>query len=135
MSVKDRIKAFADAKGVTYRELSTIMGASPGYINSISKSIQPDKMSRLSTRFPDLNVSWLLTGEGEMLHRGEVNVGGVDYNNSGGNHTHTHNAPLDLLSALNKSQALVEQSQSLQVKSQEQIDRLLGIIEKMQSKE
>lgn len=97
MNVKDRIKAFADAKGVTYRELSTIMGASPGYINSISKSIQPDKVSILSAQFPDLNVSWLLTGEGSMLlsdskittSGGNTNVisGGSNYNV--GNHTST----------------------------------------------
>lgn len=104
-------------------------------VNRKTKEISFEVADGLVKASPELSRVWLLTGEGEMLHRGEVNVGGVDYNNSGGNHTHTHNSPLDLLSALNKSQALVEQSQSLQVKSQEQIDRLLGIIEKMQSKE
>lgn len=67
MDVKNRIKAFADYKGISYRSLSQMIGASPGYINSISKSIQPDKIDSISAQFPELNISWLLTGEGEML--------------------------------------------------------------------
>lgn len=67
MSVKDRIKQFADYVDVSYRDLSVQMGASAGYINSISRSIQPDKLSRLSAQYPQLNTNWLLTGNGEML--------------------------------------------------------------------
>lgn len=67
MSVKDRIKQFADYVDVSYRDLSVQMGASAGYINSISRSIQPDKLSRLSAQYPQLNTNWLITGNGEML--------------------------------------------------------------------
>lgn len=66
-NVKTRIQAFADRKRLSYRELSVSIGASSGYINSISKSIGPDKLSCLSARYPDLNIAWLLTGEGSML--------------------------------------------------------------------
>lgn len=66
-NVKTRIQAFADSKGLSYRELSESIGASPGYINSISKSIGPDKLSILSAKYPDLDIAWLLTGEGSML--------------------------------------------------------------------
>lgn len=31
------------------------------------KSIQPDKVEKISASFPDLNVEWLMTGEGSML--------------------------------------------------------------------
>ena len=31
------------------------------------KTIQPAKLKSISLQFPDLNKSWLLTGEGEML--------------------------------------------------------------------
>ncbi len=68
MSVKDRIKQFADYVDISYRDLSVQMGASAGYINSISRSIQPDKLSRLSAQYPQLNTNWLLTGNGEMLN-------------------------------------------------------------------
>ena len=66
-TVKTRIQAFAEHIGLSCRELSVSMGASPGYINSISKSIAPDKLGSLSAQYPDLNIAWLLTGEGSML--------------------------------------------------------------------
>lgn len=77
-SVKERIKAFARHKGLSYRELSHSMGVSAGYINSINKSMQPDKVSRLAALYPELNTAWLLTGEGEMINPGALpSDGGV----------------------------------------------------------
>ena len=31
------------------------------------KSIQPDKAEKIASSFPDLNITWLMTGEGDML--------------------------------------------------------------------
>ncbi len=43
------------------------VGLSTGYVNNIRVSIQPDKIQKISQRFPEINAGWLLTGEGEML--------------------------------------------------------------------
>ena len=51
------------------RQFSLSIGVSPGYVNSISKSIQPDKINRITEQYPELNMSWLLTGDGEMLRK------------------------------------------------------------------
>jgi transcriptional regulator with XRE-family HTH domain len=67
MSVKERLKKFVEYKGISDRQFSLSIGLSAGYINSISKSIQPDKISRISAQYPELNTNWLITGEGEML--------------------------------------------------------------------
>lgn len=67
MSVKQRLIEYINYRGISARQFSISIGASAGYVNSISKSIQPDKLSRISIKFPDLNTGWLLTGEGEML--------------------------------------------------------------------
>lgn len=40
---------------------------SNGFVNNISKGIGADKLQRILRSFPDLNQSWLLNGEGEML--------------------------------------------------------------------
>lgn len=71
MTVKQRLVEYINYRGISARQFSITIGASAGYVNSISKSIQPDKLSRISVEFPDLNTGWLLTGEGEML-KGEV---------------------------------------------------------------
>lgn len=67
MSVKQRVKEFVMYKKMSDRQFSLSIGVSAGYINSISKSIQPDVMNSISALYPDLNIGWLLTGEGEML--------------------------------------------------------------------
>lgn len=45
-------------------------GISNGYLSNMSKngsSTTTDIMLKVSERFPDLNINWLITGEGEML--------------------------------------------------------------------
>ena len=68
--------------------------------------------------FPEIPVAWLLTGEGDIIV--------VDRNITGDNNT-TSNSDDVLLKAI---EAIAEQ-QKITAKSQEQIDRLLGIIEKL----
>ena len=43
------------------------MGLSNGYINSMRKGLGYDKLEQISISFPELNIGWLLTGEGSML--------------------------------------------------------------------
>jgi len=71
MSVKERIKEFANYKRFSDRAFCKEVGLSGTYINSIRTSIQPDKVQLITVRFPELNAGWLLTGEGEMLKNNE----------------------------------------------------------------
>lgn len=65
-SVKQRIKEFAKYKERSVRSFESKVGLTLGYVNAIRKSIQPDKIERIASTYPDLNISWLLTGEGDM---------------------------------------------------------------------
>lgn len=67
MTVKQRIIQYVEYRKISARKFSVSIGASPGYVNAISKSIQPDKLSRISELYPDLNTEWLMTGKGSML--------------------------------------------------------------------
>ncbi|PQL94299.1 helix-turn-helix domain-containing protein, partial [Apibacter adventoris] len=67
MSVKERIKKFVSYKNISIRNFCNIIGVSSAYITSMRKSIQPDKLESISLHFPDINIEWLLTGEGSML--------------------------------------------------------------------
>lgn len=66
-SVKDRLIAYLDYKGVSKSEFGRRIGVSNAFVTSIRKSIQPDKVTAIQNEFPDLDIPWLLTGEGEML--------------------------------------------------------------------
>lgn len=66
-TVKERLNAFLRYKEVNNSEFGRAIGVSSAFVSSIRKSIQPDKIEKIKSTFPDLNVSWLLTGEGPML--------------------------------------------------------------------
>lgn len=67
-SVKQRLIQFIKYKGISQRKFESAIGVSNGFINNISKSIGAEKMQSIESKFPELNKSWLLTGEGEMLN-------------------------------------------------------------------
>lgn len=66
-SVKERLIAFIDYKGITKNKFETLCSLSKRYVSNISRSISPDVAERISLTFPDLNMGWVMTGEGEML--------------------------------------------------------------------
>lgn len=68
-SVKQRLIQYIEYKNISIRSFERKCGLSNGYIRSIEQTIMPRKLKSISLQFPDLNQSWLLTGEGEMLNK------------------------------------------------------------------
>lgn len=62
-TVKDRLKAYLSAKNISMAEFGRRIGVSGAYVTSMRKSIQPDKIEKIRTEFPDLDIDWLLTGK------------------------------------------------------------------------
>lgn len=67
MSVKERIKEFAKKEKGSVKAFEESINASNGYLNSIQKSIGLDKLEAILEKYPNLNLEWLLTGNGEMI--------------------------------------------------------------------
>lgn len=67
-TVKDRLLKFIEYLGLSKNRFEEICGLSKRYVSNISVSIQPDKVKKISLKFPELNTGWLLTGEGRMLN-------------------------------------------------------------------
>lgn len=65
--VKGRLKEYIKYSGITTMEFERSIGASNGYVTSISKGIGAKFSREISKNYPDLNLDWLLTGEGSML--------------------------------------------------------------------
>ena len=66
-TIKERLTAYLRYKGINKSEFGRIIGVSNAYISSMRKSIQPDKAEKIASSFPDLNITWLMTGDGDML--------------------------------------------------------------------
>ena len=67
MGVKERLIEFIDHKKISRRSFALGIGASSSFVNSISKGIGSEYVERIKDAYPDLNIAWLLTGEGSML--------------------------------------------------------------------
>lgn len=70
MTTKERLKLFIKTQNMTVSEFEKAIKVSNGYVNSITKSIPPDKLSLIVDNFPLINIYWLLLGKGDMLLSG-----------------------------------------------------------------
>lgn len=68
MSVKDRLIDFLKYKGLSQSKFEKSIGASNGYINSMRKGIGAERLEQVRREYPDLNIDWLLSGNGNMLN-------------------------------------------------------------------
>jgi transcriptional regulator with XRE-family HTH domain len=65
-TVKSRLIEYLESKHLSKSDFSRKIGVSASFVTSIRKSIQPDKIKSIALYFPELNIDWLLTGEGNM---------------------------------------------------------------------
>ena len=125
-TINERLKKFIKYKNLSVREFERKSGLANGYVSSIKYTILPEKLSQVSIQFPELNTVWLLTGEGEMLkniHQTVNGDGNTQVAGNGNTVTHTDMALTKALDELAEQRRLVS-------KAQEQIDRLIGLLEK-----
>lgn len=66
-TVKDRLLLYLKYKGLTNRAFQTSLGLSNAYVSNLVGSILPRQQQAISEKYPDLNMKWLITGEGEMI--------------------------------------------------------------------
>lgn len=66
-AVKERLEDFLKIKKISKTEFGKRIGVSAAYVTGIRKSLSQEKISSIAREFPNLNIEWLLTGEGQML--------------------------------------------------------------------
>lgn len=119
-SVKERTIEFVKSQKITMKEFETRCGLSTGYVTSMRKGYGADKLNNVLKAFPQLNRDWLLYGEGSML---------TDPATAPAASSSTDLSSTDLSSALNKAMDEIAAQRRLTEKSQQQIDRLLSLLE------
>ena len=105
MSIKERARIFCAHKGIKVADFERASNLSNGYLNNVRKSPSLEKVEGIRVAYPDLNVHWLITGQGEMLKTQSMNTvvtGDVSGNGNqivAGNNNHIatpHPKPEDL---------------------------------------
>lgn len=66
-TIQERLNLFIDAKNLSVKQFELKCGLSDGIASDASGNVNKSTLGEISNAFPDLNIVWLLTGEGEML--------------------------------------------------------------------
>jgi len=66
--MKQRILQFIDFKGINKNVFYKKTGLSNGFLDKTG-SIGVDKLEKILNSFPEINVEWLITGNGQMIKK------------------------------------------------------------------
>lgn len=129
MNLKERLLAFLEYKDIKKGTFEKMVGLSNGFVDKVGDNTRVKKLEQISNFFPDLNMIWLRTGEGEMLKDSPPkNESAAIVNHQVGNGNHfASNPTVDRF--LDELAAQRELYTKQLTKSQEQMDRLITIIE------
>lgn len=73
MNLKDRFIAYLEYKGIKKAVFEKDAGFGNGFVDKMGNNTRTSTLDRISNYCPDLNISWLRTGEGNMLKTTEAN--------------------------------------------------------------
>lgn len=65
--MRDRLRAYIRHKGITEYSFCKQAGLTRNFMNWETAGISGKSMHKIGRAFPDLNLQWVATGEGEML--------------------------------------------------------------------
>ena len=125
MDLRQRVLEYCKRKNIAVSRFEKECNLANGYFNQVKKRPSLDKIESISRAFPDLNTDWLLTGEGEML-RQNIQQAGDNSTQVQGTNNHV-SSPRVLEMAMTE----IAEQRKLVAKSQEQIDRLITLLEKI----
>lgn len=134
MSKKSTIEIIAENERLDLKELALKVGCNPQNMYDIksgkAKSVSKRIAEKIIIVFPQYSKSWVMTGEGEM-YKDPTGTAAI-FNNQVGNGNHfTSTATVErFLDELAAQRELTKEAQQQLTKSQEQMDRLITIIEK-----
>lgn len=83
-NLKSRLIEFITAKGMSIRRFEQECGLPNACISNMRNNITTRRLDAITAKFPDLNLQWLMTGEGGMSrtepdgNTGEQDAGGLE---------------------------------------------------------
>lgn len=130
--MNERINVFIQSLGITVSEFERICNLSNGAVSKMGDNTRTSTIDKISKMYPYLNITWLRTGEGDMI-KGQVSQTSHGDNspniNGNGNHLEPTSSLLD--KALDEISAMRKALTDALAVNQRNTDRLLNIIENM----
>ncbi len=141
MELSKRIAKVVELSGMTIPQFSTYVGfKTPQAVRELlkgnTKSLSYQAKEKIAAAFPNINIGWLITGEGEMLKNSDNTISDDDNNITvGGDATisncSSEQALMLTLKELSEMRKLLAEALDA---NKEQAQRFLGIIESLTNK-
>lgn len=74
MDMRERLRAYAQHKGISLYSFCKSAGLASNFITWGTKGMSARAMYRIGQTFPDLNLEWVVTGDGDMLKGEEATI-------------------------------------------------------------
>jgi len=65
--VQERLRKFIEYLRISIKAFERSINVENSYVNSIRNSIPPEKLDSISKEYPELDMTWLIMGTGQML--------------------------------------------------------------------
>ncbi|HHV86243.1 MAG TPA: hypothetical protein GXX42_10605 [Petrimonas sp.] len=129
-NAKERLLKFLLHLDIGQGKFEELVGISNGYINNNKGSIGSSVMDRISTRYPELNINWIATGNGDML----ISSKEKHLNNS--NESYYREKYIESLqNIISEKEETIKLQKDEIMKLKDEISRLNGIISKSSVRE
>ena len=63
--MKERLILFLKHLGIGQLRFENNVGLSRGFVNAVGDTIRESSLGKISSVYPELNINWLKTGEGQ----------------------------------------------------------------------
>lgn len=126
MAAKDNLLKYIELQGIKKSDFYRSTGLSNGFLDK-NANISSDKIEIIISNYPDLNLYWLITGQGEMLKSEDIQGSNIAHIAGGTNrfkqeiNSTNNGSNIDY----NLMQRIIEQQQAQILKYQEQVTKLL----------
>ena len=124
--VRERLNEFLAVVDLTKRRFQKDIGVSPAYFANAVNGFSPRVQYKIRKAHPELNLEWLMTGEGNMFAEG---YGAKDNKGNEEENPIHEDSPIGDKNDERLISIITSQQSSIR-KAQEQIDRLLDLLEK-----
>lgn len=135
MSKKTTIEIIAENERLDLKELALRVGCNPQNMYDIksgkAKSVSKRVAEKILVVFPQYSKQWIMDGEGEMYKEPPGGAAIVNNQVGNGNRFNMNGTVERFLDELAAQRELTREAQQQLTKSQEQMDRLITIIEKL----
>lgn len=131
MTVKEKIQEYLNYKGISPTAAERDLNCGVGSFTKV-KSISSDRAKEFLLLYDDVSAEWLFRDEGEMLRSNTQSIGNITSSSAVGNNVNGSGNNISHSGGVSEMMQMQREYVMLLQKKDEQIDKLLEIINKIQ---